>query len=298
MKTILAIVVTVISVGAVVTPSVAAPPFMNVEGVGGAGIVPGAYRVNQPEADAIVGLPALSSWNILGQGNGIFTNGFSLSVLDRFEIGYVNAINDFGRVRRHLLDGSGGALDVGKSRIDMHVFHFKTTLTGESAYFPATAVTAEFKYNGTIDKMNRNVGRALDGVGYDSDHGVDIDLSASKTIAGGLPIPAMINANLRLTRAHYLGFLGFSQNYTANAEASAAFLPRPDFAFGAEIRQQNDSFGALPLPGFKMKENAFWDVFVSWFPNDKLSLAVAFTHFGNVVDENINFFVFNVKRDF
>ena len=168
----------------------------------------------------------------------------------------------------------------------------------ETEYTPAFAVTAEFKYNETIGDMNENIANALDTVGYENDHGVDIDLSFSKMINQLFHYPVILNANLRLTRAHYLGFLGFSDDYTVNGEISAVVLPHPKFGIGAEVRQQNDEFKPLPLSGFTMEEDAFWDVFVVWFPNKKISLAAAFNRFGNIVDKDIDFFVFNIKYDF
>ncbi|MEO1924497.1 MAG: DUF3034 family protein, partial [Gammaproteobacteria bacterium] len=245
----------------------AAPPFMNFEGVGGGGIVPGAYRVNAPEADQIFGKPAISNWDAIGfneSKNNIYTNGITMSFLDHFEIGYVHEINDFRRLRGNLIAAGGNAFDVGEDTIFLHNFHFKTLISNETQYLPAFAITAEFKYNETIDKMNENIGKALDTVGYKDDFGIDLDFSISKTNIDLLGFPVVFHGNARLTRAHYLGLLGFSEDYTINAEASIAFLPLPYFGFGAEIRQQNDQFDALPFNGFSMDEDAFWDVFVTW----------------------------------
>jgi hypothetical protein len=278
--------------------SFCAPPFVNFEGVGGAGIVPGAHLVNPPDKGQSIGKPAVAHWDIVGSGNNIYTNGFAVSFLDRFEFGYVHEINDFQRLRKNLIRAGGSAFDVGEDYIYMHNFHLKTMLFKEAKYTPAFAITAEFKYNESIEDMNENIGNALDTVGFDNGHGVDIDFSFSKIIPEAFYFPTIINANIRLTRGHYLGFLGFSDDYTANGELSVAVLPHPKFGIGAEIRQQNDEFDPLPFTGFTMKEDAFWDVFVAWFPNKKLSLAVAVNRFGNVVDKDIDFFVFNMKYDF
>ena len=212
----------------------AAPPLMTFEGVGGGGIVPGAYRVNPPAAGDVFGKPALSSWSAIGineSENNIYTNGVSLSFLDRFEIGYVNEVNDFRRLRTDLIDAGGASFDVGRSTIYLHNFHFKSLVWKESDHIPAFSVTAEFKYNETIDTMNENIGKALDTVGYKDDFGVDIDLSISKTNTGLLGFPIVFHGNLRLTRGHYVGLLGFSDDYTLNAEASMAFIPHPNFGF-------------------------------------------------------------------
>lgn len=285
----------------IMTPVFAAPPFMNFEGVGGGGIVPGAYRLNAPEKGAVFGKPVISNWDIIGlneDDSNIYTNGISLSFLDRFEFGYVHEIKDFKRLRANLINAGGSGFDVGEDNIYLHNFHFKTLISNETQYLPAFAVTAEFKYNEAIDDMNENIGKALDTVGYKDDFGIDLDFSISKTNTDLLGFPVVFHANARLTKGHYLGLLGFSDDYTLNGEASIAFLPLPYFGFGAEVRQQNDQFAALPFNGFSMDEDAFWDVFVTWLPNKNLSMAAAFTSFGNVVDKDINYFVFNIKYDF
>ena len=279
-------------------PASCAPPFMNIEGVGGGGIVPGAYLVNPPADGNMMGKPALSQWSIIGGENNIYTVGFAFSFAKRFELGYVLEYNDFRRLKRQLKRDSNGGLDVEKSDIYMSNFHFKALLFEEKKYFPAFAATAELKLNHTIDRMNQNIGNALDTVGYDDDTGIDFDISISKTIPDLFFWPCIINANLRFTKGHYLGFLGFSSEYTANGEFSACFMPCPKFAFGAEIREQNDEFDPLPMHGYSMVEEAFWDFFVTFFPNKQFSIALAFCSYGNVVNKDINFFVCNLKYDF
>jgi len=289
---------TIIVVSLKCSQAFCAPPFMNFEGVGGAGIVPGAYLVNPPDDEKPIGTPAFSHWSIIGGNNNIYTFASAFSFAKRFELGYAMEINDFRRLRHDLRRDSNGTLDVEKSTIFMSNIHLKALLLEEKKYFPAFAFTAELKLNHTIDTMNNNIGQALSTVGYDDDKGIDLDFSFSKTIKELFYFPCMINANLRLTRGHYLGFLGFSSDYTANGELSICFMPNSKVGLGGEVRQQNDDFDPLPLSGYTMKEDAFWDVFVAFFPTQRFSLALAFCRFGNIVNKDINFFVCNLKYDF
>ena len=275
-----------------------APPFMDFEGVGGGGIVPGAYLVNPPEEGKLVGEPAISHWSLIGGGNNVYTFGLTLSLAERFELGYVLEVNDFHRLRHDIKRDSKGALDVKEPWIYMSNIHFKTLFIRESKYIPAFAITCEFKINHTIQTMNDNIDKGLDPVGYDDDMGVDFDFSFSKTLKDFFYFPCIINANLRLTRGYYLGLLGFGSNYTANGELSLAFLIHPKVALGVEARQQNHEMKALPLKGYSMEEDTFWDTFVTFFPNRKFSIAVAFCKFGNIVNKDVNFFVCNLKYDF
>jgi hypothetical protein len=75
-------------------------------------------------------------------------------------------------------------------------------------------------------------------------------------------------------------------------------MPTPKFVAGAEVRQQNDEFEPLPLKNFLMEEDTFWDVFIGILPNEKLSMAFAFCRHGFMADQDVNFFVFNIKYDF
>ncbi|HIG78962.1 MAG TPA: DUF3034 family protein [Cycloclasticus sp.] len=278
----------------------AAPPFMNFEGVGGGGIVPGAYRVNPPKNGETFGKPAISNWDLIGlneSNDNLYTNGITISFLDRYEMGYVLEQIDFRRVRATLLKATNGTMDVKRNTIYMHNVHFKTVLAHETDKLPAFAFTAEFKYNETIDEQNRNINHALNDLGFDDNVGIDLDFSVSNTNTSMLGYPVVFHGNIRLTKGHYLGLLGFSDNYTANAEASIAIIPTQTFGYGFEIRQQNDKFKAISSD-LDMKEDAFWDVFVTWMPNKKLSFAAAFTRFGNIVDKDVDFFVFNAKYDF
>ncbi len=276
----------------------AGAPFMDFEGVGGAGIVPGAYRVNPPKEGEIFGRPSLSHWSLWGEGSNLYTHGIAISFLKWFEVGYVIETFDYARIRRQVYKASRGKLDPGYHYIWMHDFHFKTVLLHETTYLPAFAITLEYKLNETIEDIDKKLKGAMDGLGYYGNDGIDFDFSISKRIPKFVIFPLIINANMRLTKGHYLGLLGFGKDYHINGELSGAFQVTRNWAFGCEVRQQNDSFDHIPgLPGFTMRENAFWDCFIAGFWRH-ISFAVAFCRFGNVVNTETDLFVFNFKYDF
>jgi len=276
-----------------------APPFMDFEGVGGAGIVPGAYRVNPPKEGQIFGKPSLSHWSLWGEGSNLYTHGIAISFLKWFEIGYVIETYDYQRIRRQVCKASRGRLDPGYHYIWMHDFHLKTLLLNETKYLPAFAITLEYKLNETIEEINKKLNGAMDSLGYYGNDGIDFDFSISKRIPKFIFLPLIINANMRLTKGHYLGLLGFGKDYHINGEFSSAFQVTNQWFFGVEVRQQNDSFDHLPgLPGFTMRENAFWDVFIAGFLTRHISFAIAFCRLGNVVNTETDMFVFNFKYDF
>ena len=160
----------------------AAPPFMNFEGVGGGGIVPGAYRVNPPKNGDTFGKPAISNWDLIGineSNDNLYSNAITVSFLDRYEMGYALEQVDFRRIRSSILNAT--TLDVKRDTTYMHNLHFKTVLAHETAKRPAFAITAELKYNETIDEQNKNIGHALDALGLDDNLGIDINFSVSNT---------------------------------------------------------------------------------------------------------------------
>ncbi len=280
------------------TISYSGAPLLNFEGVGGGGIVPGAHLVNPPQDGKGIGKPAVMQWAGIRGDTNFYTTGFAFSLLDRFELGYTRATLDYNRIRDDVKRLSGNLLDPGKDHIYMDIFHLKTLILKEKEFLPAFAVTAEFKFNETIDDINNNLAQVLNTIGYDDDFGVDFDFSFSKIIPNLIICPIFVHFNIRLTRAAQAGFFGFSSDYTANPEISAGVLVRPDMAVGFEYRVKPDEYGSLALPGFTCKEDDMWDINFTYFPIERLSLSVAYCGFGNAANKDIDYAVFNAKFDF
>ncbi|MDO8784971.1 MAG: DUF3034 family protein, partial [Syntrophales bacterium] len=256
----------------------AGPPLLNFEGVGGGGIVPGAYLVNPPQDGKKIGNPVLSSWHAIGGDSNFYTQGIALSMFDRVELGYSHEVFDFRRIKRKLEELSGGTLRADKDFVYQHDFHIKFLLMKEDKYIPAFALTTEFKFNDTIESINNNLGKPLDGIGYDDNFGTDFDFSFSKTFMNLIKFPVQTHFNLRLTKGAHTGFLGFSEDYTINPEIALGVMVHPDIIIGFEYRQKPDEYKSMAtsLSGFTFKEDDFWDIFFSWMPSKRLSLSVAF----------------------
>jgi len=284
-----------------------APPLMDFEGVGGGGILPGAYLVNPPQEGQWVGKPAITQWSAIGGGSDLLTQGFAFTLFNRLEVGYMFEHFDCSRIRDDLRDESirSAALglkemDGGEDTIYMHVFHIKALLFKESKLFPAFAIGAEFKFNDTIDDINKNLGGALSTIGYDTDHGVDFDISISKTIPKFVPYPLMIHSNIRFTKAVQTGLLGFSDDYKPNFEIGFDIIPQPNFMLGFEYRMKPDEYSSMAsvLKDFTFKEDDLWDIHFGYLFDKHLSLALAFASYGNVANQDVNYFVANIKYDF
>ena len=275
-------------------------PLLNFEGIGGGGIVPGAHLVNPPKDGKWIGKPAIMQWAAIRGDTNFYTTGFAFSLLDRFELGYTRAILDYKRIRDDIKKLSGDILDPKKDYIYMDVFHIKTMILKEKKISPAFAVTAEFKFNKTIDNINDNIGQALNTIGYDDDFGVDFDFSFSKIIPDLILFPIFVHLNIRLTKAAQVGFFGFSSNYTVNPEISAGISVRRDMAVGFEYRVKPDEYGSLAyaLPGFTLNEDDMWDVSFTYLPTERLSFSIAYCGFGTAANKDINYCVLNAKYVF
>ena len=147
MKKILILVIAVILVLGTGTTSYSGMPAITFEGVGGGGIVPGAYLVNPPKDGEWIGKPAIMQWVAVGGDTNIYTTGFAFSLLDRFELGYTRATLDHLRIRNDIRRLSGNAMDPGENHIYMDIFNLKTLILKENEFFPAFAITAGFKFN-------------------------------------------------------------------------------------------------------------------------------------------------------
>lgn len=275
-------------------------PMINLEGVGGGGLVPGAYLLNPPGNDKQLGTPAIAQWCVLGVDSNMYSSGIGFSFLDRLEVGYAHVILDYNRIRSDIQELTGDTMDPGEDFIHMNVFHLKTVVINEGEYNPAFAVTTEFKFNETIDDINNNIGNALDIAGYDDDFGIDFDFTFSKTITSLVKYPVLVHANLRLTRGAQHGLFGFSDDYTANVEIYGGVCIRPNFIIGGEYRQKPDEYSSLAyaLPGFTLEEDDAWNIHIGYLPTENLTIAIAYLSFGNAANKERNYGVVNLKYDF
>ncbi len=160
--------------------------------------------------------------------------------------------------------------------IDQTVFGAKYLFAGDLIYskFPAMSVGMQYKINHDAD-----LAHALGAV---DDRDVDFFLSASKLwLDGPFHRNFLLNGTLRATRANELGFLGFAGNddnqYDLMFEVSAALFLNPKWALGAEYRQKPNNLEGL-------SESDWRDVFVAWFPNKSINLAMAWLEMGKVAN--------------
>jgi hypothetical protein len=245
--------------------------FNDVEGAGGAGLVPLAF---------ITGYGSSDSWGGNAHATTVHLNDFQLDAygvavgaLDRFELSFA----------RHELEVVHGPLD--GLGVDQDIIGLKIKLVGDTLYqqdswVPQIALGAQYKNNKGI-KDAAHVGLAgvtnVKQLGAKDDSGTDFYLSATKIFLGQ---SLVVDVNLRYTKANQLGLLGFGgdkdDGYSLKPEAAIAYLFTRKFAGGFEFRAKPENLGV------DTEDNA-WDAFVAWTPTRNISLVAAYVNLGSIL---------------
>jgi len=89
----------------------------------------------------------------------------------------------------------------------------------------------------------------------------------------------LVNATVRGTKANQGGLLGFggdrNDSYEAMFEGSVGLFVTRQWLVGTEYRQKPDNLGFAT-------EDDWWDVFVAWVPDRRLSVTAALVNLGDV----------------
>jgi hypothetical protein len=240
--------------------------FTDVDGAGGAGLVPWAV---------ITGYGTSDSWGANAHYTAVPLRDFRLQsygvavgVLDRFEASFT----------RDKFDATGTALD--GLTVEQHIFGLKVRLTGDAVYdqdswAPQTAIGFEYKRNTGISNTAGLVSPTE--VGARSDSGTDWYLTATKVF---LRQSLVLNLTLRYTNANQFGLLGFGgdlqRNRSVQPETSVAYLLTRKLAVGAEYR-------AKPRNLSVDDERGAWDAFVAWSATRNISVVAAYVSLGSIL---------------
>lgn len=234
-----------------------------VEGQAGGGIVPWAVLAGYGStgefgASAFATRVELSDFSLS-------SHGAAFSYGNRIEVSVARQSFDISALR---------ALGLPARRLRQNVLGAKLRLAGDLIYTPWPQVSLGVQYKHNLDFTIP----ALAGARRDQD--VDVYLSATKLwLAGPFDRNAFANVTLRMTRANQGGLLGFggdrSDRHEPMLEASAGLFLNRHLALGAEYRQhpRNLSFA---------RQDAWYDVFVGFFPNKHASVVAAYADLGSV----------------
>lgn len=268
-------------------PQTEAPPlpFHTVEGYGGGAITPMAYLVNPGVQDSAWGKPAVAfSSVVLGRKN-LQALTITETLFGRLELGYGVDRLGLGTLPDDIEDAT--TVDIGKDEVWLHNFNARYLLLKEGAW-PALTVGMHLKVNQGIEDIDDRLGGALRSIGYEKDHGVDLTLTASKTVVGSWTLnrPLILTGGLRNSSGGQLGLLGFGSDRATTFEGSVAFLPKDWLLVAYEYRQKSNPYDQIP--GLVGDEDDWHCVDVSWIVNSHTTLVAGWGAFGNVTNKTEN----------
>jgi len=249
-------------------------PVHTIEGVGGCSIVPMAYVCN-PGCDTSCSRPSVA-YTHMNISNKKF-HGVSITQVffEQIEFGYAYNHMDVGSFYSQVKKAMPGA-SMGHDNVQLHHFNLRWMFLAENSFdcefIPAVTAGIHFKYNSRIDRIDKNLGRGLSGLGYDKPFGIDWTLTATKMIID--PVfnrPLIITVGLRLSRAAQLGLFGFGDDYRASFEGSVVYWAFDHVLFAYEFRQKQEPYHGIP--GVLYQEDSWQGFCVAFLVDNHLTIA-------------------------
>lgn len=240
--------------------------FTDVDGAGGAGLVPWALITGYGTADSwganahLTEVP-LRDFHLLSYG-------VAVGALDRVE---ASLTHDKFKVTGTALDGI---------TVEQQIVGLKVRLSGDALYdqdswAPQTAAGVEFKRNTGLSHAAGLVSPRQLGAAADS--GAEFYLNATKVF---LAQSVLLDLTLRYTRANEFGLLGFGgdrkRGRTLEPEATIAYLVTRTVAIGTEYRGRPHNLKVDD-------ERAAWDAFVAWTVSRHFSVVAGFVSLGSIL---------------
>jgi len=264
-------------------------PLHQIEGNGGLVTTLSAYIVNPQRKGQVVGLPATGfAYVNMGHDKDIEALTLTESPISRMEIGYGWDRMSLGNLPQAIR--SAGVKNYTKNEVQLHNanLRFQVIKDGDfgESWMPAVTLGVHYKYNDGISEVNQQVGGALTAAGIRHDSGVDYTLYASKLFTKGVPIPVMVNLGGRATEAVWDGLGGFTNQYNFVFEGNIIVLPLPNLALGAEFKQQPKDYSAVG--NLVQVESNWWTLDAAYVVNKNWTVAVAYGHFGDVLNSQCN----------
>ncbi|MCD6365487.1 MAG: DUF3034 family protein, partial [Planctomycetes bacterium] len=194
-------------------------PFHCIEGYSGGAITPMAYLCNAGAKGCVCSTPS-AAYSFVNLGSKKL-NVLSVTQVffNRLELGYAHNYLTVGSLYDDIKKAS---LDMGRDHVHLHHFNARFNMLAENSFdLPLPAVTGgvHFKCNDGIESIDRSLGGAFKGIGYEKDKGVDYTLTATKMLpklAFGRPV--ILTGGLRFSNASQLGFFGFGRKHNLTFE--------------------------------------------------------------------------------
>jgi hypothetical protein len=228
-----------------------------IEGSAGGGLIPWAVLSGYATDDEWATAVFTSKSSV--DDYSLDTLGFAINYHDRLELSFSRMT--FG-------------IDAAPIDIHLNVVGAKYRLFGDVVYSDFPQVSIGLQHKTVVDfDVPKSVG-ALKG------SGTDFYITASKVWLDGIANrTVLLNANIRLSKANQIGLLGFGgdedNDHDVSYEAAAGLFLNRHWLMGMEYRQKSDHLSAI-------KEDDWFDLFVTYLPNKSLSITAAYLNLGDI----------------
>ena len=267
----------------------AAPlPLHQIEGNGGIFSTLSAYIVNPPRNGELLGRPSIGfAYVNIGHGQNLEALTATESPWKRLELGY--AWDRLGLGDLPLAIKNATTVSINRSDVQLHSFNARLQLLTEGEFdqkwIPALTLGAHYKYNDGIHQIDNELGGALSAAGLTHHDGTDFTLYASKMFTQ-TPRPVLIELGGRATEAVWNGLGGFTSRYDFLFEGNVVVFVTGNLALAAEYRQQPNEY--KPVGNLVKAEGDWWTLDAAYVVNNRLTVAVGYGHFGNLLNHEAN----------
>lgn len=263
-------------------------PLHSLEGSGGILLTNSAYLVNPSEDGGTFGLPSAGATYVnLGDGRHLEAYTVTETLWNRLELGYSLMRLDLADLPWDLMTATG--FNIQKDSVELHNINARVMLVKEGdfgqSWMPALTLGVHYKKNDDVDDIDNALAGTLENAGIEKDEGVDLTLYATKLFTS-LPRPLLVNAGLRSTEAVHTGLLGFTDDREIVLEANFGVLVLDNLVVGGEYRQKPNEYTEIAT--LIEEEEDWWDVFVTYIVNDRMTASVAYANLGDVLNHKAN----------
>ncbi len=276
-------------------------PTHNVEGNSGVFITGTAYLVNPPENGEVFGKPSFSStFTVIGEKD-LESFVVTENILGRIELGYALERIGLGDWPADVKTATGIHVD---NHALMHNFNARYMVIEEGgfdrAWMPAVTLGAHFKWNESVNDIDKQTSGLCDGLGADHNSGTEFTAVATKTITNWLPRPLIVSAGLRNGDGIHTGLLGFAGERRTTFEGSVIYFLTDKLLLAGEFRQKSDLIDQCTMGGRHLikAENDWWDICLAYVVDDHLTIAGGYANVGNVLNHRDGLWGIQIKYEF
>lgn len=274
-------------------------PLHGIEGYGGIAVTYSAYLTNTASKGEIFGKPSFGAGALIAEsGKYLGFATFTETLWDRLELGYgFNALS-LGDLPGAIKNAT--TVQISDNFVYLHNFNARLSMLKEGEFgetwLPAITGGIHYKYNESVNNIDKELGGALTSIGIEKKDGIDFTLYASKMLTF-FPRPVLLNIGARNTQAAHIGLLGFTGDREFVFEGNLVVFLTDRLALGAEYRQKPNSY--KQIPGLIGEENDWWSLVFGYVANNNLTISGGYFNLGQVLNKKDNMaFALKAKYEF